>query len=69
MAGTYKVEVAKGSIKSALGEGPHWVGGDKNELVYVDLFGECLIRYVPKTGESFKLNLGMVKIEFNKMYA
>jgi gluconolactonase len=50
------ITVAKGSIKCYLGEGPHW-NAEKEEMLYVDIFGKGVLRYVPKTGECYKVTV------------
>jgi len=52
----YKIEVVKGSQRTYLGEGPHW-NADKEEILYVDIFGKAVHRYVPKTGENAKVTV------------
>jgi len=52
----YSIQVAKGSQGCYLGEGPHW-RADKNEILYVDIFGKAVHRYVPSTGESGKVTI------------
>jgi len=51
-----KIEVAPKSIKCYLGEGPHW-NAEKQELIYVDIFGKAVLRYVPSTQECYKVNV------------
>lgn len=53
----YSIEVVKGSQGTYLGEGPHW-RSDKNEILYVDIFGKAVHRFVPSTGESGKVTIG-----------
>jgi len=50
------ITIAPGSIKAYLGEGPHW-NADKEELLYVDIFGKAVLRYIPKTQECFKVTV------------
>jgi sugar lactone lactonase YvrE len=54
------IKVAPGSIKCYLGEGPHW-NAEKQELLYVDIFGKAVLRYVPKTKECYKVAIGNLK--------
>lgn len=54
---TPTITIAPGSIKTYLGEGPHW-NPTKQELLYVDIFGKAILRYVPSTGECFKVKVG-----------
>lgn len=49
------IEVAfKGDI--LLGEGPHWVE-ERQDLLYVDIPGQTVHRYVPSTGRDYKLKM------------
>jgi len=59
----YNIQVAKGSQKCYLGEGPHW-NADKQEILYVDIFGKAIHRFVPSTGESAKVTIGAVRFSF-----
>ncbi|ODN03278.1 Regucalcin [Orchesella cincta] len=52
----YKIEAIAGAQRTYLGEGPHW-NAQKNELLYVDIFGKAVHRYVPSTGENAKVTV------------
>ncbi|CAG7727234.1 unnamed protein product [Allacma fusca] len=51
---SYKIEVVVKNI--LLGEGPHW-SAEKQELIYVDLPGKHVHRYVPATGKDYSVGL------------
>lgn len=40
-----------------LGEGPHWVE-ERQHLIYVDIPGKIIHRYVPSTGADYKIKMG-----------
>jgi len=42
-----------------LGEGPHWVEA-RQELVYVDIPGQAVHRYVPSTGKDYSIPMGKI---------
>ncbi|OXA63830.1 Regucalcin [Folsomia candida] len=48
------IKVAPGATKCYLGEGPHW-NPVKEEMLYVDIFGKAVLRYIPKTQECYKV--------------
>ncbi|XP_021965763.1 regucalcin isoform X3 [Folsomia candida] len=54
----YSLKVVPGSIKcpQGLGEGVHW-DAEKEELLYVDLTGQKVYRYVPESGECYHLKI------------
>jgi gluconolactonase len=49
---SYKIEAVVKDL--LLGEGPHWCG-DKQELIYVDIPGKHVHRYVPATGTDYSV--------------
>lgn len=53
------VSVVKGSLPcvNGLGEGPHWDAG-REELFYVDIMKHAVFRYIPKTEECYKVEIG-----------
>lgn len=51
------IKVAPGATKCYLGEGPHW-NPVKEEMLYVDIFGKAVLRYIPKTQECYKVVVG-----------
>lgn len=53
----YNIEVAVPGSKLVLGEGPHWVES-RQELVYVDVPGKAVHRYVPSTGADYSFPTG-----------
>lgn len=55
----YSLKVAPGSVKcfDGLGEGAHW-DAEKEELLYVDLTGQAVFLYVPKSKECYRLQIG-----------
>lgn len=57
----YSLKVVPGSIKcpQGLGEGVHW-DAEKEELLYVDLTGQKVYRYVPESGECYHLKIGEI---------
>ncbi|OXA44782.1 Regucalcin [Folsomia candida] len=54
----YSLKVAPGSVKcfDGLGEGAHW-DAEKEELLYVDLTGQAVFLYVPKSKECYRLQI------------
>lgn len=49
------IEVAfKGGI--VLGEGPHWAE-ERQDLLYVDIPGQAIHRYVPSSGRDYKIQM------------
>lgn len=44
-----------------LGEGPHWVE-ERQDLLYVDIPGQTVHRYVPSTGRDYKIQMGEINI-------
>jgi sugar lactone lactonase YvrE len=50
----YKIDTV-GKV-SVLGEAPHWIES-RQELIYVDILGQALHRYLPSSGDDFVLPL------------
>jgi len=53
MSNKYNVEIVPVN-KTYLGEGPHW-DASRQQLYYVDILAKAIHRYVPETGEEFKV--------------
>lgn len=52
------IEIAfKGDI--LLGEGPHWVE-KRQDLVYVDIPGQAVHRYVPSIRKDYKIQMSKI---------